>query len=189
MPSAALTSWQQGRAARLLRIDQHCREVDTLVPPDPEFLDETLRGYVLHLSAHFQGFCRDLYTESSQFVISSIPAGLQQAIQTQCNSQLALEKSNPSYDNIRKDFFRFQIELNLRAVHPNGDRDLTDLNHLNNWRNRAAHQATTSLPPGTPLALNLTLIQKWAAACSSLANSMDSVVRMKLFDLVGTYPW
>ena len=120
MPSAALTGWQQDRAHRLSKIDLHCREVDALVPPDLAFLDETLRGYVLHLSAHFQGFCRDLYTECSQFVISSIPARLQQAIQTQCNSQLALEKSNPSYDNIRKDFFRFRIELELRTAHPNG---------------------------------------------------------------------
>jgi len=120
MPSASLIRWQTDRANRISQVEGHCREVELLVPANPTFLDETLRGYDLHLSAHFQGFCRDLYTECSQFVISSIPARLQQAIQTQCNSQLALEKSNPSYDNIRKDFFRFRIELDLRTAHPNG---------------------------------------------------------------------
>jgi hypothetical protein len=51
---------------RLNEVDAHCAAVLALVPPNPAFLDETLRGFVLHLSAHFQGFCRDLYTECSQ---------------------------------------------------------------------------------------------------------------------------
>jgi hypothetical protein len=48
---------------RLNEVEAHRAAVLALVPPNPTFLDETLRGFVLHLSAHFQGFCRDLYIE------------------------------------------------------------------------------------------------------------------------------
>ena len=66
MPSAALIRWQNDRTLRLDEVDAHCAVVDALFPPNPTFLDETLRGFVLHLSAHFQGFCRDLYGSSGK---------------------------------------------------------------------------------------------------------------------------
>src|SRR5277367_410493 len=99
MPSAAFTYWQNERVSRLNEVDAHCAVVEALVPPNPRFLDETLRGYVLHLSAHFQGFCRDLYTECSQIFIAAIPPGFQMTAQRQFSAQLALEKGNPNYDN------------------------------------------------------------------------------------------
>jgi hypothetical protein len=66
MASAALGRWQNDRMPRLSEVEAHCAAVAALVPQNPTFLDETLRGFVLHLSAHFQGFCRDPYTECSQ---------------------------------------------------------------------------------------------------------------------------
>jgi len=86
---------------RLNEVDAHCAAVLALVPPKPNFLDETLRGFVLHLSAHFQGFCRDLYTECSQICIAVISVGLKATAQAQFSAHLALEKGNPSHDNIR----------------------------------------------------------------------------------------
>ncbi len=100
VPSAALTCWQTDRTPRLAEVDAHCAAVLALVPPNLTFLDETLRGYVLHLSAHFQGFCRDLSTECTQIWIAAIPGGLQSSAQAQFSAQLALEKGNPSHDNI-----------------------------------------------------------------------------------------
>ncbi len=76
MPSHSLLIWQNDRTPRLTEVDAHAAAVLAAAPPNPMFLDETLRGYVLHLSAHFQGFCRDLYTECSQIWIAAVPAGL-----------------------------------------------------------------------------------------------------------------
>src|SRR5258708_36444542 len=104
MPSVALIRWQNDRLLRLNEVDSHCEFVDALVPPNLTFLDETLRGFVLHLSAHFQGFCRDLYTECTQICIAAMPSGLQATAQPQFSAHLALEKGNPSYNNIKKDF-------------------------------------------------------------------------------------
>src|SRR5438876_261000 len=134
VPSAAFTRWQNDRTLRLIEVDGHCAAVLALVPPNPTFLDETLRGFVLHLSAHFQGFCRDLYTECSQIWIAAIPAGFQATAQAQFCAHLALEKGNPNHDIIKRDFNRFGFLLNLQAANPAaGLQQVTDLGHLNAW--------------------------------------------------------
>jgi hypothetical protein len=167
VPSAAFTRWQNERKTRLNEVDTHCAVVLALVPPNLTFLDETLRGFVLHLSAHFQGFCRDLYTESSQIWIAAIPAGLQATAQAQFTARLALEKGNPSYDNIKRDFNRFGFLLK-QAAPAMGAQQVTDPGHLNDWRNKAAHQGTQPLGGGVPAALTLPIVQRWRASCREI---------------------
>ncbi|MGH7139941.1 MAG: hypothetical protein ACREHD_29735, partial [Pirellulales bacterium] len=124
MPSAALTKWQNDRMLRLGDIEAHCAAVVAAAPPNPSFVDETLRGFVLHLSAHFQGFCRDIYTQCSQICIARMPAGLQAGAQLQFLAHLAIENGNPSYVNLTRDFERFGLTLNR---HLSNSQQLTDL--------------------------------------------------------------
>ncbi len=189
MPSAAFTRWQTDRTPRLNEVEAHCAAVLALVPPNLTFLDETLRGYVLHLSAHFQGFCRNLYTECSQSWIAAIPAGLKATAQAQFSAQLALEKGNPTHDNIKRDFNRFGFLLNLQAAHPAGPQQVTDLGHLNEWRNKAAHQGTQPLRGGVPAALTLPIVQGWRASCDGLAASLDAIMYAELLRIMGAAPW
>ena len=56
MPSASLLHWQSNRLSRLIEIDARMFVSMTGVPPNATLVDENLRGYVLLLSAHFQGF-------------------------------------------------------------------------------------------------------------------------------------
>ena len=144
---------------------------------------------VLHLSAHFQGFCRDLYTECSQIWIAAIPLEFQATAQSQFSAQLALEKGNPSYDNIKKDFNRFGRSLNLQAAHPLGPQRLTELAHLNDWRNKAAHQSTQPLGAGVPQTLTLPIVQGWKNTCDEIAITVDGVMRAELFRIMGVPPW
>lgn len=189
MPSTALLDWQNDRTPRLNEVEAHCASVVAQVPPNPPFLDETLRGYVLHLSAHFQGFCRDLYAECTQVWIKAIPPNLKITAQMQFMSQLSLEKGNPSYDNIRQDFNRFGFLIDLQAAHPQGPQQITDLNHINTWRNKAAHQGKRPLPVGIPTALTLPILQGWKATCDALATSLDGVVKAQLSNIMGVAPW
>lgn len=189
MPSAALSRWQNDRTLRLSEVEAHCFAVLALEPPNPIFLDETLRGFVLHLSAHFQGFCRDLYAECSQVWIAAIPTGLQVIAQRQSTAQLALRLGNPTYENIKRDFNRFGIDLNLQAVSSFGPRFVTDLSHMNDWRNRAAHQDTTPIRGGVPSALTLPIVQSWRRSCDSLAASLDAIMRAELLVSMGIAPW
>jgi hypothetical protein len=149
MPSVALSQWQTNQTSRLDEIEAHCVSVAAQVPPNLIFFEECLRGYVLHLSAHFQRFCRDLYTECSQLWIDAIPAGMQATAQVQCASRLSLDRGNPTYEHIKQDFNRFGFLLDRRlAVNPANAQRITDLGHLNAWRNRAAHQGTGPLGGG-----------------------------------------
>ena len=63
MPSASLLTWNGDRATRLDGIDAQCAAVPAA---DVDHLDECLRGFVMHLSAHSQGYCRNLYVECSR---------------------------------------------------------------------------------------------------------------------------
>jgi hypothetical protein len=59
MPSASLLRWRNDRAQRLGEVETQCAASLALTPPQPNLVEENLRGGVLLLSAHFQGFCRD----------------------------------------------------------------------------------------------------------------------------------
>ena len=67
MPSRALGIWDGERLPRLALVDGQLAAV-----ADPRLTEENLRGFVVLLSAHFQGFCRDLYTEAAIVVVSKV---------------------------------------------------------------------------------------------------------------------
>src|SRR6266581_1395848 len=115
MPSVALTEWTNDRMARLAQVDAQCAAVLALAPPNPTLLDESLRAYVMLLSAHFQGFCRALYTECAQILGAAVPSGLLATIQAQFSAKLSLNNNNPTVKTIRDDFERFGFTLDLAA--------------------------------------------------------------------------
>src|SRR4051794_12601671 len=103
MPSVSLLRWRNDRMPGLRELDQQCASSSALTPPNTRLADENIRGYIVLLSAHFQGFCRELYAESSQVVASKVRASLKILIQAQFASQCALDHGNPNLPNIRKD--------------------------------------------------------------------------------------
>ena len=54
----------------------------------PRQAEELLRGYVVLLSAHFQGFCRELCVECAQIVASKVRASLRLLIERQFAEKL-----------------------------------------------------------------------------------------------------
>jgi hypothetical protein len=141
------------------------------------------------VSGHFQGFCRDLYTECSQICASAVPAGLQPTLQAQFAAQLRLDTGNPTAENIRRDFERFGFQLDLPNADPANALRLTDLAHLNYWRNAVAHQKAALLPPGVPAVLNLADIQAWRRSCDGLATCLDGIMQCELARILGAAPW
>ena len=63
MPSASLLIWQTERIPRIAEFEKQCATASALAMPNRQLEDENHRGLIMLLSAHFQGFCRDLYTE------------------------------------------------------------------------------------------------------------------------------
>jgi hypothetical protein len=172
MPSAALLLWQNDRNPRLAQVDAQCDAVLLLAPPNPTLAEESLRGYTMHLSAHFQGFCRDLYTECSQILAAAVPARLQPTVQRQFSAKLELNKGNPTVQAIKEDYGRFDFTLDF-DVDPANALRVTHLDHLNRWRNVAAHQKRT-FPPGVPL--DLPGLRAWRTSCDGLATWLDATM-------------
>jgi hypothetical protein len=167
MPSRSLLAWQTGRLARLNEIEAQCAATLALVPPNPDLADENLRGYVMLLSAHFQGFCRDLYTEGAQFVTSSVPPSMQILVQRQCATGPELNGANPRYSTLRRDFERMGFDLGTElAANPLNAARVTLIDHLNAWRNYAAHHKL--LPPVAGGPFILATVRNWKGACEDL---------------------
>jgi hypothetical protein len=65
MPSASLQRWTNDRLPRLAVIEAQCAASVAALPPNPYLSEENLLGYVVLLTAHFQGYCRDLHSEAA----------------------------------------------------------------------------------------------------------------------------
>ncbi|MBY0525434.1 MAG: hypothetical protein K2R98_18655 [Gemmataceae bacterium] len=171
--------------ARLRQFDLQCAASLAATPPNIHLIDENLRGYVVLLSAHFQAFCRDIYTESAMVVASRVRSRLRLLIQDQFTAHRTLDRGNPNLQHLKDDFERFGFVLDLAADPANASR-LNDLSALNKWRNVAAHQGT-ALPAGIPL--TLPSVQAWRGSCDGLATSLDTVMYNELRKILRRAPW
>jgi hypothetical protein len=142
---------------------------------------------VVLLSAHFQGFARDLQSETAQVIASKVQSSLQTLIQVHLSAHLALDHGNPSAENIAKDFDRFGFNLKAElAADPANAFRLQHLAALNKWQNVAAHRST-ALPPGVPL--TLASVQTWRVACDELTAALDGIEYNQLRSILPRRPW
>ena len=186
MPSASWLRWQNDRLPRLAAVDGQCAAALARVPAQPDLVEENLRAYVLLLSAHFQGFCRDLYTECAQQIVQRTRPSLRLLVQRQFTAHLKLDRGNPNSQNINEDFERFGFTPDLVSAAPGNPVRLQDLAALNRWRNVAAHQS--AVPAGAP-ALQLPLLQAWRHSCAGLAVSLDGIMYNEFRRILRRKPW
>ena len=187
MPSVALQDWQNVRMHRLAEFDAQCASTFGLSSV-PNLADENLRGYVMLLSAHFQGFCRDLHSECIQVFSNAAPIHLQGVIQLQCRAGRELDSANPKLESIRKDFGRFELDLSVvLGVNPANPLRITHLGHLNLWRNYIAHHK--GILPGHGGPFSLTTVRVWKSSCDGLAVELDSIMYNRLQTIIGRPPW
>jgi hypothetical protein len=186
MPSTSLLRWQNDRMPRLAEVDAQCAASLVLAPPRPHLVEENLRAYVLLLSAHFQGLCRDFYTECALVVVSKVRASLRVLIAAQFTAHLKLDHGNPNIQHLREDFERFGFTLDLPAADQANVARLTGLGLLNRWRNVAAHHGV--VPAGLP-PLSLPLLQSWRQSCDGLATSLDAIMYNVLRRILRRAPW
>jgi len=170
---------------RLAEVEAQCAASLVLVPPQPNLVEENLRGNVLLLSAHYQGFCRDLYTECAQIVVSKVRPALRLLILEQFIAHRRLDHGNPNLQNLKADYERFGFTLDLPAADPLNPARLTNLDLLNKWRNVAAHHGT--IPAGIPL--SLPALQGWRNSCDGLSTSLDAIMYNELRQILKRAPW
>ena len=182
MPSNSLLRWQADRLPRLSAL-----EAQVASAPPSALAEENLRGYVALLCAHFQGFCRDLYTEGALRVTGDVPQHLKLFVQRQTMSELKLSTGNPNLQSLTHDYNRLVGDVRtLLDADPANALRLNHLAELNKWRNYVVHHGVVA-PPGPPLALPL--VQVWQSSCDGLATDFDRIVYDVLSAMLSAPAW
>lgn len=189
MASRSLIRWQSYRLIGLAEIDSQVAACSPVGAPNVVLLEENLRGFVMLLSAHFQGFCRDFYSECVGAAVSAMPANVGFMVVTQFEAKIVLNAGNPSYENIKLDFSRFGIDIvAVLAPNPGHAIRVTHLGHLMAWRNHAAHY-NDGAPKTGPAILSLAELRLWLASCDALASELDATMYFYMDATLGQPPW
>ncbi len=193
MPSVALQDWSGWRAAVLNEIEHAHRSVGGTGRGRRYLTQQINQAYAILLSSQFQGFCRDLHTESVGHLLTPVASPVLAA--TYRDNLLfgrKLDKGNPNPDNIRSDFKRLGLSF-WQAVdsdHPRSPHRRGKLELLNRWRNAIAHDVfAPDMRRRTRPSLRLAQVQDWRRACDGLAHSFDVVMRAHLLNATGAAPW
>lgn len=189
MPSIALQIWNTTRAATLDEIEQAHRSIGGSGPGRRYATLQINHAYTVLLSSQFQGFCRNLHTESAEFLsLNTIPPALRDVLFDGFRLHRRLDTGNPNPGNLGADFGRFGLAFwqDVYAYDSRNNVRRQMLEQLNDWRNAIAHQDFTRVGGTT---LHLHQVRRWRTACTGLARSFDRVMQAELTRIIGLPPW
>jgi hypothetical protein len=187
MPSGAYKTWTTTRKGELNKMEWTHRAIGGTKRGRRYATEHVNQAYVVAVASQFQGYCRDLHTESVDHVVQMlIPPNFQAPVRTLLTQKLELKRSNAQPDSIGKDFNRFGIDFWTEVIRhdPHNEVRKTQLWELNALRNAIVHQDFTS-----SAVLRLQQVKKWRRVCERLAQSFDEVMRHYLQNLTGRSPW
>lgn len=150
------------------------------------------QAYVVLLSSQFQRFCRDLYDESADHLISRPEhAPLNPLLRGLLIRGRRLDRGNANPANIGADFERLGVsfwDAVRRRSGKNAGRQRR-LEELNSWRNAIAHEDFRDPALGGKDRVSLAQVRRWRTACNALAVEFDRVMRLYLGGFFGSDPW
>jgi hypothetical protein len=149
---------------------------------------------VVRVAGEFQGFCRDLYLESADFVSAGVSdPGLANIMQLQFGTAMQLRKANAQRSSIATDFGRFGFAFwaEMALAYPvKTPVWLRTLDSMNEARNAIAHQDDVKLAAvRAAQPLTLAAARRWRSSLGTLAKGMDNVVGSQVKLLIGAAPW
>lgn len=138
MPSASLQRWFAERTATLADMENAHRSVRGSGRGARTAAQQINQAYAMLLSAHFQGFCRDLHSECANYLVLLVAAPTHREML--CDNLVfgrRLDRGNPNPGNIGSDFNRLNLEFwSLADAHrPESSTQRAALEELNEWRN------------------------------------------------------
>jgi hypothetical protein len=188
--------WQRRRTDALDELETAHTAVGGTGPGRRYATAQLNRASVIAVASQFQGFCRDLHTEVSDFVASQVtPPALQTVVFGALTQGRRLDRGNANLESISADFGRFGIEIwdAVRTRHRRNVGRRTRLEQLNIWRNAIAHDDLTfsqqqeQIIGGTKPILKF--VRVWRNACGRLAVELDDTIADHLLTMVGARPW
>lgn len=190
MPSVSLTIWSGKRTRILDEIEDAHQSIGGSGRGRRFATLQVNYAYAMLLSSQFQAFCRDLHTECTGQLVSSVSnAVLRRYLYANLVRDRKLDRGNPNPGNIGSDFSRFGLVLwdDVSKRHPRTRNRKRHLEDLNEWRNAIAHDDFSRIAVGG--ALHLRRVRTWRNACEKLAISIDEAIFDHLRQLNGFDPW
>lgn len=191
MPSQSLIRWNGERAEALDEIE-HAHVMVGGTERGRRYATQQINySYAALLSAHFQGFCRDLHTECADHLIALAPAQLREILQTEFAWNRSLSRGNPHPGALGSDFNRLGVRIwvEIDALDARNQRRRELLQELVDWRNAIAHQDFDPVAPGGVVTLHLVRVRAWRSAVNVLARHFDQAMYNYLRTLLGSAPW
>jgi hypothetical protein len=192
MSSASFQKWATERAASLDEIENAHVRVGGSERGRRYATQQINQAYVALLSSQFQGFCRDLHTESVDYLVGSILlVSFRDIVRADFVRDRRLDKGNPNPSNLALDFNRLGIAFwdGVKAEDQRNKKRQASLILLNDWRNAIAHQDFDPIKLGGLHAVRLQQVKIWRSACHGLAHSFDEVMRDHIQAVTGLSPW
>jgi hypothetical protein len=194
MPSKSLRVWRTTRARALDEMENAHASIGGTGRGRRYATQQVNQAYAVMVASQFQGFCRDLHTESGIILIDylSPPALLDQIIRNRFVEGRQLESRNAQASSVGSDFGWFGVEFwdQANAILADNKVAMKELERFNDWRNAIAHQNFRKVvtPPAQPK-LKLQQVRTWRALCNRLARTFDRLMRTYLTSLIGGPPW
>jgi hypothetical protein len=193
MPSKSYREWLSTRAKALDEIQAAHASVGGTGPGRRYATQQINQAYAVLVASQFQGFCRDLHTESVVRLMAfiNVPTLVLPLVQARFFEGRQLDSKNARPGSLGSDFGLLGIKLwdEVDKHHPKSKDRRSALEDLNKWRNAIAHQSFEEVSPGGTPNLTLQQVRRWRSVCGRLARSFDEVMRGHLQSLTGRTPW
>jgi|ERR1043165_3270057 hypothetical protein len=145
MPSQAYREWNHVRSVELDQVESAHTLLGGSARGRRYTTQQINRAYAVLLASQFQGFARDLHTESVDYLVRIIPhAGFRATMRRELLWNRQLDIRNANQGTIAGDFARIGIPNfwgQVDAVARNNHLRRQWLDDLNTWRNAIAHQS------------------------------------------------
>jgi hypothetical protein len=191
MPSAALIWWRTEARATLNDLVNVHAAVGGVGPGRRYATEQVNNAYAVLLSSQFQKFCRDLHSQSADYIANLAPATIRTIVLARFTDSRKLDTGNPNPGNLGSDFGRFGLAFwaQVKAANPRNQGRKGQLEQLNLWRNAIGHHDFSNNELGGRSAVNLRDVRRWQGACNALASEFDTVLANHLANLSGAVPW
>lgn len=188
MPSQSLDRWKRQRVAALDEIAGAHVSVGGSRRGRRHATQQINYAYATILSAQFQGFRRDLHSESIDHLVAAIQPFLQDVLRVEFLYNRTLDRGNPHPGAIGSDFGPLGVDFwdEVYAIGSRNSRRRELLQELVDWRNAIAHHDFDAV--GDPN-LHLQTVRTWKRAVNALTEQFDCVMRSYLSGLLPTPPW
>lgn len=194
MASKALRAWRTDASGAFDQIE-HAHHAVCGGKPGRRFATQQLNyAYVTLLAARFQGFVRELHSETADVIANGINPAYKVLLVESLTAARSLDRASAHPNVIAESFRRlgFDVWHGTDAVRSGNDQRRRKLTEIITWRNAIAHDdINAKLTKGllVPTTITLDVCRRWRSALNVLAGGLDITAADRCEELGFARPW